>query len=515
METINTQVLIVGAGPAGLMVACQLERHGIDFIIIDHKQDSVRSSGALVIHAASMELFEQIGLANKILECATIIHTIEMQFNNRKSLIFTMHGAFNKISRYPPLLLHEQYKTEQLLRAALNGKGINIVNSRFHEFNNNNNGTDKQCAECLVTDTEGNAYLIKSRFVVGADGHNSNVRSSYGFKTAVQTNTNPLFIMDFIPPGCHAYKPGTLSFFFNSQSAFGIFALNNGNVRIDGSVKTYRKERLLLKNITSQLPDKSIGQWQNTWFSAFKVKHLLARTFNRENVFIVGDAAHVHSPVGGQGMNSALQDAVNLAWKLAFHIKGYASAEILDTYTTERRPVNKRILFVSRLFYKGVTGHNRLLRLLRSVIVPLFLPAIRQLFKNKNCNVYILEKVSQLWIKYTGYLIQNSQFLNNRSNFKRFRPGKLMRSDMIPHNLRKTALYKLIIIKQGTTEIDTTLLNELPVVADFMDADDSLMILLRPDNYIALVEKGFDLNVVIGYFKDRKITMKNHVQITA
>lgn len=518
MPPINTTILIVGAGPAGLMLACRLANYNIDFKIIDNKKDTFKSSGALVLHPASLELFAQIGLAEKLVSQSTAINAIELNINNKsdRSLIshlIAIDNIINDHSSYPPLLLNEQNKTEELLKEFLNKNGVQVLQYKFISSNQIFDSIDS-----YVTDNCNRNYVIRSKYLIGADGYNSTVRATGSFHVNEIREKKPLFIMDYDIKTPTKYLPGTMSFHFLRNCAFGVFALNDKTIRVDGYIGTIDSQKRLSRDLVeTYFPDTEIRQWKNTWFSAFKVRHLSVDSFRSGNVFLIGDAAHVHGPIGGQGMNSGFQDAVNLSWKLAFRLKGYAPEDILNTYSEERRKINFRIMRISRQVYKTITGNSLFRRFFR-----LFLFTVLRVTKYKSINGrrvkrLLLMSTSQLWIKY------NSSLTVRSSGYRQLIPGTLLRTDYIPQSLRRSGLFKLLIIcanksnSPGNTPYDITCLAAYPLEVEVINYDtiltrdipikNGLQILLRPDNYIALVDNQLDPQSVISYFKDRNFTV--------
>ncbi len=401
MEPIeNTvDVLIAGAGPAGLMMACQLALQHISFRIIDSKDSPAIHSGALFVHAMTLEILHQMGLGEKAMSAGIIAKNITIQFNRKNKIEFDIDDTGNALTRYPYLLMLEQWRTENLLIAFLNERGHNVCNGTALMTLSQEN--EQVTAE--IKHPDGITEVIKSRFLIGADGHNSLVRSQMNIPFPGKTHQARLFITD-----CEASLPapsGGIFFSFTSSYTVGCFPLLNERYRIDGLIPLLQERKEVhfddVRNYFKVKSDSGIALNKPQWFSVFRSHSRCADAFRKNRCFLIGDAAHVHSPVGAQGMNTGIQDAYNLAWKLAFFIKGKAKENVLDTYQSERRPLALRIIHHTDIAFNFITSGSFLSVFFRMQLIPVLLPKLLPRFlKNTAMRNYLFSSVSGIGIKY-------------------------------------------------------------------------------------------------------------------
>ncbi|HEY3371822.1 MAG TPA: FAD-dependent monooxygenase [Prolixibacteraceae bacterium] len=402
----SVDVLIVGAGPAGLMMACQLALHNISSRIIDKKASPAIHSGALIVHARTLEILHQMGLAEKAIQSGIVARKINLQFNQKKNFSLDIHDIGNNSTRFPFMLMLEQWQTENMLSQFLNERGLLIENnSSLLNFTQENGLITSQ-----ILNSDGSIELIKSRFLIGADGSNSLVRSILNIPFPGKSQQSRLFITD-----CEARllsPPDEISFSFASDFTSGFFPLPDNRWRVDGHIPIIQHKEVGFEDIRIFFADQihlGIELHHPQWFSVFRSHSRCADLFRKKNCFLIGDAAHVHSPVGAQGMNTGLQDAHNLAWKLAMTIAGKASDQLLDTYETERRLLALTIIRTTDRAYLLMTTKSFLIRLLRLKLVPLLLPTLLYWFKKRiKIRNRIFSSISGINIKYKHSFLSDS-----------------------------------------------------------------------------------------------------------
>lgn len=413
MEQIeNTvDVLIAGAGPAGLMMACQLALQHISFRVIDQKDSPVIHSGALIIHARTLEILHHMGLGEKAINAGIIAKKINIQFKRKKNIEIDMDDVGKALTRYPFLLMLEQWRTENLLIAFLNEHGHSVSNGTALMTCTQEN--ERVTSE--IKHPDGITEVIKSQFIIGADGHNSRVRSQMNIAFPGKTHASRLFITD-----CEASLPassGEIFFSVANTYTVGCFPLRNERYRIDGLVPFLQERKEVhfddVSNFLKVKIDSGIVLNKPQWFSVFRSHSRCADAFRKKRCFLIGDAAHVHSPVGAQGMNTGLQDAFNLAWKLAFFIKGKAKENMLDTYQAERRPLALGIIHHTDIAFNFVTSGSFLSGFFRMHLIPFLLPKLLIWFqKNTALRNYLFTSVSGIGIKYRHSLLSGSSLGN-------------------------------------------------------------------------------------------------------
>ena len=364
----STDVLIVGAGPTGLMMACQLALHNISFRIIDKNESPSKNSGALIMQARSLEIFEQMGIAGKAIEEGIVANKLNILYNGRRITGTFIKDIGETLSQFPFLLMHEQSKTEKLLLKYIFDHGSSVERGiRFKSLVQDVNGVTSLLI--LPDDSE---QFIKTSYLIAADGALSTVRDILKIPFDGRTYQKPIFIMD-----CNAKTdmlPGEISFAFSNSTIAGFFPLQNSRWRIDS---TFPKEMDKLEKITYDKVENDFHQWikmnvefqSHEWFSVSHSHQKYAGSIRVQNCFLVGDAAHVNTPVGAQGMNTGLQDAFNLAWKLALVIRHKAKPVLLDTYSVERSGISRGFARYADTAFLIVTSNNIILKFFRLYIL--------------------------------------------------------------------------------------------------------------------------------------------------
>ncbi|MFC3197214.1 FAD-dependent monooxygenase [Parapedobacter deserti] len=342
METTRyTDVLIVGAGPSGLMMAAQLLRYGINPMIIDAKHGPDRTSRAIAVHARSLELFRQLGLADRLLSQGTSCYGVQIQGRKKQLGRVDFSMMENPTTPFPFIHLVGQEKTERLLIDRLTEHACPV-------------GWETRLVSLLQDDRTATVELEKGgviqrwkcKWIIGADGSKSTVRSCAGIPFEGRRYPGRFFLTDVQIDG--VYKR-MIHFFLPKNGFLGVFPLDAaGRYRLVGILPrkwdAERRSAIRYSDIKPIVDDAMGFELQVSrcfWISSFLLQRRMAEQFARQRCFLVGDAAHVHSPVGGQGMNGGLQDAANLAWKLAGVASGRIAPQILHSYQRERMPVAK------------------------------------------------------------------------------------------------------------------------------------------------------------------------------
>lgn len=396
----KADVLIVGAGPSGLMIACQLANHGIHFRIIDKKEHSSTYSGALIIHARSMEVFNQMGIAEKVNEEAIIANDLSIIFNGKKTVRISLKDIGHGLTKFPNLYLLEQSKTEQLLIDFVSDQGCSIERkTELISF-----VQDERGVTSVVKLTDGKEETIKTKYLIASDGGHSIVRPQLKIPFVGKNHPVSLFIID-----CKAeldLPPDEMCFSFSDASISGLFPLKNGRKRVDGVIpkELEGNHQITFKDIEKKFAERlqmKIKLYDPEWFSVSHSHQQNALSYQQNRCFLVGDAAHTFTPVGAQGMNTGLQDAYNLAWKLAFVIQGKAKSTLLNTYSSERKNIAKKIARSTGRIYNLVTSQNNITKTFRMHALPYLMKWILPLIeKQKIIRQYCFNAISQIGIHY-------------------------------------------------------------------------------------------------------------------
>lgn len=395
----TVDVLIVGAGPTGLMMACQLAVHQVSFRIIDKRSKPLHNSGALIVQARTLEIFQQLGIAREAISQGIRADKIDILYNAVKIAGTSVKNIGKNLSQFPFLLLLEQPKTEKLLTKFLEERGYYVERGvAFRRFAEDKNGITTK-----VIMPDGSDQTIFSKYIIGADGSRSAVRDFLNIPFRGKIYSKPIFILD---SGISGITPDVISFAFSKKSVAGFFPLGSQRWRVDGCFpyRVKRSETISLETVT-----KGLGSWNNLnfvlhdtdWFSVSHSQQKYARSIRVGNCFLAGDAAHVNTPVGAQGMNAGIQDVHNLAWKLAFVLKQKAKPALLDSYPAERMDITKGFARYADLIFKLVTNSNFITTLFRTIVLKMYFKRIfPKLETNEKSRLKFFNSISQIGINY-------------------------------------------------------------------------------------------------------------------
>lgn len=380
----DTDVLIVGAGPTGLMMANCLSRLGVRHVLIDRKTEPTRESRALVLQARTMELYDQLGLADRVLEQAERVRVVTPGYETTRFRPVDLSRLSAGVSRFPALYVLEQSRNERMLVDALEERGDGVRWGAALE------SLDDDGAGVTATVRAGDdTTRIRARYCVGADGSSSRVRESVGVPFDGTTNEHTFYVADAV--GVRGLVRGVNIRFGASDFLLAFPMSGRGDYRLIGVVRNTEMPAVAERHVRERLGRFfGVSYRESRWFSTYRVHHRVARRFRDGRVFLAGDAAHVHSPVGAQGMNTGLQDAHNLAAKIADVVRRGAPDAYLDRYEAERRPVARRLISTTDVVFGVVTSDRPLARTFRRgalravaplapVLVPR-LPAASRLF---------------------------------------------------------------------------------------------------------------------------------------
>lgn len=514
----RTEVLIIGAGPTGLMIACQLAMYNIDFLIIDKHESRPESSGALIVQARTLEIFQQMGIAAEAINNGIIAKRISLVYNGKKNVSEIIQDFGGRLSQFPFLLLLEQSNTEKLLLRFLNAKGYSVErNLSFKNFVEHNNEVST-----IVASADSTEQTIRSGFIIGADGADSNVRGFLKIPVIDKTYPHPFFILDCIAKT--DLFPDEICFALTSSSVTGFFPLTGSRWRIDSTIpmELQKKKNITLDNLARYFPAWSglnirIQAYQ--WFSVSRSHHKNVCEMQKGNCFLTGDAAHVITPVGAQGMNTGLQDAYNLAWKLAFVIRHFAKPDLLDTYRKERTGIAENFSHYADKIFVVLTSDNPLIKFFRIYIFRFILMfLIERLANQKGFRLIFFKTISQIEIHYRksiAYKATQGRFIKGIPN-----PGDrlpyaeffLYGNKTDTHNILKVSCFNLIILSDNIPDefgristqyqfsiLHIPLLPETIKIYQILGVIKSGYYLVRPDCHIALRSSTLDSAILNNY----------------
>ena len=371
LSTEKPPLLIVGAGPTGLVLATHLARHGIRARIIDQAEGPSPTSRALGIHARTLEIFDQLGVIAPILQRGRILREFHLFKEGRRLRSVPIQGIN---SPYPFILTLPQSETERILIRRLESLGVTV------EWQTRLDSLQQEGAEiqAQLIHAKGSRETLSPHFLVGCDGATSTVRQQLGIPFEGASLPTWFGLADLhVPVGLSSDGPSLflaregLLFFIPlpGENSFRlVFPLPEQPEEGEPELSWPKIQELVDRRTNRELDIRD--PW---WFSRFRTGRRAVPTLIHGSILLAGDAAHIHSPVGAQGMNSGIQDAHNLGWKLALTLRGEASPQLLQTYEEERLPVARRILHTTQLTTRMLTGHHPLIRSLRNTFLPLAL----------------------------------------------------------------------------------------------------------------------------------------------
>lgn len=399
MATLPGQcdVLIVGAGPTGLMLANQLARHGVDAVIIDRHGGPARETRALGVQARTMEIYAHLGLMSHALELGQRALGANLWSRGRRIARIPLGDIGRDLSAYPYLLILGQDDNERLLGDALHGYGRDV------QWNTELVGLEQQADHVLaqVREAAGATRPIRARWVAGCDGAHSAVRELNGIGFPGAPYEHVFFVADTTVTGPMMQDEVNV---FLLRDGFHLFFPMRGkdHWRVVGILPPALRGRddLTFDDVVPTLHTQATRQLSFSacrWFSTYRIHHRRAARFRDRRCFLLGDAAHIHSPVGAQGMNTGLQDAYNLGWKLAQVLSGAARESLLDTYAAERAPVAERLLQTTDRAFSFVVSDHWITRLLRTRVLAR-IPALAMRFDAARKLAF--RTISQIGIRY-------------------------------------------------------------------------------------------------------------------
>jgi 2-polyprenyl-6-methoxyphenol hydroxylase-like FAD-dependent oxidoreductase len=509
---INTDVLIVGAGPTGLSLACQLVRYGINFVIIEKKAGVTTHSKAIGVQARTLEIYEQLGVSKQAIALGQIAGKIRIIANGKVRGQVDLSDMGQDLSPYPYLFVLEQSKNEQLLYDYLQNHQQQVQwQTEIEQFTQ-----DKMGVTAQVKTYSGESETIIAKYLVGCDGARSPVRHALGLSFEGSTLERLYYVVDAqidwefgADAGYGCISRDSLTFFFPMAGEKRYRIVGTFPEGFDQNI-----EEILYETIEQRIQEDTklaLDISNVKWFSVYKVNTRAVNQFSIGRCFVAGDAAHVHSPAGGQGMNTGIQDAYNLAWKLAFVIKGYASAKLLETYNEERLPNAQRLLETTDRAFNILVGSNWFYSFMRMKILPLVAKyTIGRDLVGRN----IFSSISQIRINY------RHSSLSQHGDDRQFKvkagdrmPYFSIDGDSIYNKLRTPKFHLLVFHQGGHGDLDwlqefnneyRDLINVKLIllnsdIAKLFGVDQPFHLLLRPDNHIAMISTKASLVDLTSY----------------
>jgi 2-polyprenyl-6-methoxyphenol hydroxylase-like FAD-dependent oxidoreductase len=392
----NCDVLIVGAGPTGLVLALWLTKLGVRVRIIDRTAEPGTTSRALAVQARTLELYRQLDLAEAVIAKGHEVPAVNLWVKGEPTARLSFASIGSDLTPYPFLQIFPQDEHERLLISRLEALGVTVERSteliRFVE-------TPDGVTACL-RGPDGEEYDWHARYIAGCDGARSTVRQITGAGFPGGTYRQIFYVADVDASG-RAIN-GELHVDLDEADFAAVFPLaGKGRARLIGAVRDERADRAETLSF-DDVSGRAIGHLKVdvarvNWFSTYHVHHRVTEQFRKGRAFLVGDAAHIHSPAGGQGMNTGIGDAINLAWKLASVLAGRAPDALLDSYEAERIGFARRLVATTDRIFTFATAEGRLADVLRTRVAPVVIPMAASFDAVRE---FMFKTVSQIMLNY-------------------------------------------------------------------------------------------------------------------
>jgi 2-polyprenyl-6-methoxyphenol hydroxylase-like FAD-dependent oxidoreductase len=502
----QTDVLVIGAGPTGLVLALWLTRLGVKVRIIDKTADPGTTSRALAVQARTLELYRQLDLTEAVIARGHRVPAVNLWVKGEAAARLPFESVGSGLTPYPFLHIFPQDQNERLLIERLLDLGIAVERQiELVSFINGENGVMAR-----LRGPGGQEFDCEAHYIAGCDGARSTVREAIGTGFPGGTYRQIFYVADVEAAG--PAVNGELHVDLDEADFLGVFPLAGaGRARLIGTVRDERADRadtLTFKDIS----DRAINHLKVrinkvNWFSTYHVHHRVTHHFRKGRAFLLGDAAHIHSPAGGQGMNTGIGDAINLAWKLAAVIAGRAPDKLLDSYEAERIGFARRLVATTDRVFSFATSDGRLADFLRTRVAPLLIP---RAIAFQPVREFMFRTVSQIMLNYRN------------GPLSRGAAGQVHGGDRLPwarvdgaDNFATLATLDWQVHVYGAAKADLAAwcaAQKLPLqVFEWQPgyeaaglARDALY-LLRPDTYVALADGAGTADAVERYFRDQGI----------
>lgn len=502
----RSDVLIIGAGPTGLVLALWLSKLGVRVRIIDKTSAPGTTSRALAVQARTLELYRQLDLSEAVVQNGHHVAAANFWVKGEPVARLPLSTIGEGLTPYAFLEIFPQDEHERLLIERLEGFGIQVErNTELESFEETGDGIN---ARLRLPD--GQQEHCQACYLAGCDGARSIVRKTLDTGFPGGTYQQIFYVADVQASG--PTFNGELHVDLDEADFLAVFPLaGTGRARLIGTVRDERAEQaetLRFEDVSRRaIENLKVQVEQLNWFSTYRVHHRVADHFRSGRAFLLGDAAHVHSPAGGQGMNTGIGDAINLAWKLAAVLSGGATAKLLDTYETERIAFARKLVATTDRVFSFVTAEGRMADLLRTRLAPFVLPKMASLGTAREL---LFRTVSQITLNYRGMALSNGV------------AGHVHGGDRLPwaHDGEgdnfgplKCPVWQVHVYGDTSDEmIAWCHEHHLPLhVFGWRPAFEgaglghSGFYLLRPDTYVAIAETCSDPKVIERYFRDHGI----------
>ncbi len=501
----RSDVLIVGAGPTGLVLALWLAKLGVDVRIVDKTDAPGTTSRALAIQARTLELYRQLDLADAVLERAHKVPAVNLWARGKRKARMRFEEVGVGLTPYPHLHIFPQDEHERLLIARLEAEGVSV----------------ERQTEVVSYAEEGGRIVARLRkahgdeecevaYIAGCDGARSLVRETIGAGFPGGTYQDIFYVADVDAAG--PAIDGELHVDLDEADFLAIFPLKGrGRARLVGTVRgegATHVDSLRFEDVSDRaITNLKLEVGEPNWFSTYRVHHRVADHFRKGRAFLVGDAAHIHSPAGGQGMNTGIGDAINLAWKLKTVLDGKASDALLDAYEAERIGFARRLVKTTDQAFTLATAEGGLADLLRLWVAPVVLSSA---FAFEAMREFAFKTVSQINVNYRGGPLSHGK------------AGAVHGGDRLPwvaegldnHQSLSAMEWQAHVYGHALPDVASwcerhaTPLHVFPWTAkhDRAGLARDALYLIRPDSYIAFADERGSAEGLQRYFSERGLS---------
>ncbi len=477
---MKKSVLVVGAGPVGLTMAAELARFKIPLRIIDKALARTDKSKALAVWARTLELLDRAGCADAFVATGLKAETVSI---SRGDELIARVSLTSVDSPFNYLLLIPQSESERLLEAHLQSLGGKVERgvelTGFSDL-----GTSVSCS---LRHADGSAESFEADWLIGCDGAHSLVRGRLGLPFEGDTLATHFILADVHVAGLN-FPGNELVMFWHADGAVVFFPIAPGRYRIIadiGNSPQHDPDLEEVRRIVNGRCPPGITLSNPIWLAGFGINERKVENYRSGRIFLAGDAAHIHSPAGGQGMNTGMQDAINLAWKLALVEHGDAKPALLDSYSDERSEVAKQILSDSGRMTRVAMVENHFMQNLRNFVA-------HRLLGFSGVQHAMADRLSEITIGYP-----HSQLNTGSSkNLKGPKPGERMLAEK-PFGAGNTPRFALIAA--DSAEAQTMLQRHARLLEPALRPAEAPGIwLVRPDGYVAARAGADDWPIIEG-----------------
>jgi 2-polyprenyl-6-methoxyphenol hydroxylase-like FAD-dependent oxidoreductase len=465
-------ILIVGAGPVGLTMAAELARYGINVRIIDRGPHATETSKALVVWSRTLELMDRMGCTQAFLDAGLHAHGASI----RSGSTVLGRPRFDDIdSEYNYALMIPQRDTERLLAAHLHSFGVTVE----REVELTGFSSEDAHVEATLKHKDGSEENITTPWLIGCDGAHSTVRHGLGVEFHGTAQADDWMLADVRLEGENAPAADEIATYLHRDGPFVVFAMPEGRRRVISTVgksdPSHPRPDPTLADVQAMIDSRAGGGFvamDPVWLTNFRINERKVTDYRQDRVFLAGDAAHIHSPAGGQGMNTGMQDAINLAWKLAMVANCQAGEGLLDSYSPERTAVGDMVLRNASRMTDMATLSHPAAQAARNLVVRflLGLPAARD---------KMAATLSEIEIAYGG-----SPLSEGRHSGIRWAPEDYAGS---PPGIGDTPRFVLYTMDAGR---GAALVERFPTLLEGSPRDlhghEGALIIVRPDGYVGL-----------------------------